>query len=122
MESTINQYIYKGGVYGNVEFPTEPQDFDVVDAFLRVGSDANTLNGDPLPLPGSVTVAIVDGSGTSQASQAAETRLQAVGFDVTGCRAHRRSDRRPRPWSNTPKTPRSRRRRRRRWPSRSRAR
>jgi len=84
MESTINQYLYKGGAYGNVEFPTEPQDFDIVDTFLGVGPNANTLNGDALPDPGSVTVAIVNGSGTSQAGQAAETGLQTLGFDVTG--------------------------------------
>ena len=84
MESGINQYIYEGGAYGNVEFPTEPQDFDVVDQFLGVGSDANTLNGDPLPTPGSVTVSILNGSGTYSAGQTAETGLQALGFDVVG--------------------------------------
>jgi LCP family protein required for cell wall assembly len=84
MESDVNQYDYEGGAYGNVEFPTEPQDFDVVDQFLGVGANANTVNGEPLPDPGSVTVSILNGSGTSSAGQTAETGLHALGFDVTG--------------------------------------
>jgi LCP family protein required for cell wall assembly len=84
MESDINQYIYEGGAYGNVEFPTEPQDFDVVDQFLGVGPGANTLNGEPLPSPSSVTVSIENGSGIYSAGQTAETALQALGFDVVG--------------------------------------
>ena len=84
MESNINQYLYKGGEYGNVEFPSEPQDFDVVDQFLGVGSGANTLTGDPLPSPGAVTVAVVNGSGSYSAGQVAESGLQALGFDVVG--------------------------------------
>jgi len=84
MESDINQYIYEGGAYGNVEFPTEPEDFDVVDQFLGVGPNTNTLNGEPLPSPSSVTVSILDGSGTSAAGQTAEAGLQALGFDVVG--------------------------------------
>jgi hypothetical protein len=83
-ESDINQYIYEGGAYGNVEFPIEPQDFDVVDQFLGVGTNANTLNGEPLPSASSVTVAVEDGSGIDSAGQTAETALQALGFDVVG--------------------------------------
>jgi LCP family protein required for cell wall assembly len=84
MESDVNQYFYKGGSYGNVEFPTEPEDFDVVDQFLGVGTDANTLTGDPLPSPSAVTVAVVDGSGIYSAGQTADTALSALGFDVVG--------------------------------------
>jgi len=84
MESDINQYDYEGGAYGNVEFPTEPQDFDVIDQFLGVGATSNTLTGEPLPSPGSVSVAIENGSGYYSAGQTAETGLQALGFDVTG--------------------------------------
>jgi hypothetical protein len=67
-----------------VEFPTEPQDFDVIDQFLGVGATSNTLTGEPLPSPGSVRVAIENGSGYYSAGQTAETGLQALGFDVTG--------------------------------------
>jgi hypothetical protein len=84
MESDINQYIYEGGGYGNVEFPSEPQDFDVIDQFLGAGPDANTLNGEPLPSPASVTVSIEDGSGIYSAGHTAAAGLQALGFDVTG--------------------------------------
>jgi LCP family protein required for cell wall assembly len=82
MESDINQYLYAGGSYGNVEFPSEPQDEDVVDQFLGVGSNINTLTGDPLPTPQSVSVAVLDGSGDSSAGETAETGLQSLGFDV----------------------------------------
>ncbi len=82
MESDINQYIYDGGAYGNVEFPSEPQDYDVIDQFLGIQPDVNTFTGQALPTPGSVTVAVLDGSGDSSAGETAETGLKALGFDV----------------------------------------
>jgi LCP family protein required for cell wall assembly len=82
MESNLNQYFYDGGGYGNVEFPSEPQDDDVIDQFLGIGSDVNTFTGQPLPAPGAVTVAVLDGSGDSASGETAETGLRSLGFDV----------------------------------------
>jgi LCP family protein required for cell wall assembly len=84
MESAINQYFYEGGAYGNVEFPSEPQDVNVIDQFLGTGPDANTLNGEPLPGPATVAVSIENGSGIYSAGQKAASGLQALGFDVIG--------------------------------------
>jgi LCP family protein required for cell wall assembly len=82
MVSDINQYFYKGGAYGNVEFPIEPQDQQVIDQFLGDNPAANTLTGDPLPAPSSVSVAVLNGSGTSEAGTTVQAGLQALGFNV----------------------------------------
>ncbi len=82
MESDINQYLYDGGAYGNVEFPSEPQDNDAIDQFLGIKADVNTFTGETLPAPSSVTVAVLDGSGTPAPGETAEASLRALGFDV----------------------------------------
>jgi hypothetical protein len=82
--SEINQYIYQGGAYGNVEFPQEPDDFNVIDQFLGTNPTINTLTGDALPAPSTVTVAIENGSGTTEAGITAENGLKTLGFNVAG--------------------------------------
>ncbi len=82
MVSDINQYAYEGGAYGNVEFPTQPEDQQIIDQFLGDNPNANTLTGDPLPSPSAVSVAILNGSGTSEAGTTAEAGLRALGFNV----------------------------------------
>jgi len=82
MESSINQYSYKGGGYGNVEFPSEPQDFAVIDQFLGTAPDVDTIDGSTLPAPGAISVAVEDGSGVEAAGQDAEAGLKALGFNV----------------------------------------
>jgi len=84
MVSDINQYIYKGGAYGNVEFPIQPQDQQVIDQFLGVEAGIDTIGGGPLPPPPSVTVSILDGSGDAEAGVTAQQGLAALGFNVLG--------------------------------------
>ena len=84
MVGSFGQYYYEGGGYGDVEFPSEPQDQAVIDAFLEVGTTTDTMNGGLLPDPSTVSVSILDGSGYSSAGTRAESGLQALGFNVVG--------------------------------------
>jgi LCP family protein required for cell wall assembly len=84
MVGSFGQYYYEGSGYGDVEFPSEPQDQSVIDQFLGVTASTDTLNGGALPNPSTVSVSILDGSGISSAGSTAETGLQALGFTVVG--------------------------------------
>ena len=82
---TVDQfgsYDYKGGAYGDVEFPAEPADQQAIDQFLGSKSTDDTFAGGPLPSPTTVTVSVMNGSGA--ANQAFETAnsLRALGFQI----------------------------------------
>jgi len=71
-----------GNAYGDVEFPSEVQDQQVIDQFLGLSPTDNTMTGKPLPSPGSVTVSVMNGTGvTDQATQTSQA-LQALGFKI----------------------------------------
>jgi LCP family protein required for cell wall assembly len=76
-------YVYKGGSYGNIEFPAEPQDHAAVDQFLGLTStNEDTYSGGTLPSPAKVTVSVLNGSGaTNQATDTAQS-LAALGFHI----------------------------------------
>jgi hypothetical protein len=76
-------YVYKGGAYGNIEFPAEPQDHAAVDQFLGLSSpNEDTYSGGALRPPSTVTVSVLNGSGvTNQATDTAQS-LAALGFHV----------------------------------------
>lgn len=81
---TFGTYIYEGGDFGYVEFPTEPAGQQAVDTFLGVGPDTNTMTGEQLPHPSAVTVSVLDGTGApGQATQTAAA-LGNLGFHMVG--------------------------------------
>ena len=83
---TVDQagtYHYKGGDYGDTEFPDQPQDQQVVDQFLGVGSQTNTMTDSALPGPGAVTVSVLNGTGTHQQAATTAAALKAIGFHAT---------------------------------------
>ncbi len=82
MVGTFGTYIYQGGDFGYIEFPTEPLDHNVVDRFLGVQAGTNTMTGAPLPAPSTVTVSVVDGTGTPSTATAASAGLGRLGFHV----------------------------------------
>ncbi len=78
----FGNYVYEGGSYGDIEFPSEPQDHAAVDKFLGLKADADTYSGGALPSPSSVTVAVMNGSSaTNQATDTAQS-LKALGFTI----------------------------------------
>jgi LCP family protein required for cell wall assembly len=78
----FGNYVYQGGSYGDIEFPSEPQDHAAVDAFLGLKANADTYSGGALPSPSSVTVSVMNGSGAyNQATDTAQS-LKALGFTI----------------------------------------
>ena len=75
---------YEGGSYGDVEFPSETQDLSAIDEVLGIGANTDSLTGNPLPAPTSVSVSVLNGTGAE--NQAADTgsALTALGFHVAG--------------------------------------
>jgi LCP family protein required for cell wall assembly len=80
----FGSYVYKGGSYGDIEFPSSVPDNLVIQKFLGIGPTTDTMTGLPLPAPGAVTVSVLNGSGVS--GQAGDTgdALTALGFHVVG--------------------------------------
>ena len=76
--------IYQGGNYGDVEFPTQVQDQQVIDEVLGIGATTDSMTGRALPAPSSVTVSVMNGTGAyNQASDTADA-LTALGFHTVG--------------------------------------
>jgi LCP family protein required for cell wall assembly len=78
----FGDYVYKGGSYGDIEFPAEPQDHAAIDQFLGLKAGDDTYSGGALPAPSTVTVSVENGSGaTNQATDTADS-LKALGFEI----------------------------------------
>jgi LCP family protein required for cell wall assembly len=77
-------YYYEGGNYGDVEFPTQPVDTQVVDQFLGLGAGVDTLNGGVLPAPSAVQVSVENGTGAANQATTTSASLKALGFNVVG--------------------------------------
>jgi len=80
----FGNYIYQGGDYGDIEFPSQPQDQSVVDQFLGVPATTDTMNGTSLPAPSSVTVSVLNGSDTYNQATGTATALGQLGFKIVG--------------------------------------
>jgi hypothetical protein len=80
----FGSYLYGGSYYGDVEFPSNSQDDQVIDQFLGVGPDIDTMTGKELPPPSSVTVSVLNGSGVSGQAGSTGTALTGLGFKVLG--------------------------------------
>jgi len=82
--TNFGSYDYQGENMGDVVFPVEANDQQVINKFLGESAGTNTMTGKSLPSPQSVSVNVINGSGTSdQASQVANG-LQALGFNTVG--------------------------------------
>ncbi len=79
----FGDYIYKGGAYGDIEFPSEPLDRNTVKQFLGLSAaNADTYAGGALPAPSTVTVSVLNGSGAyNQATDTAQS-FRALGFGI----------------------------------------
>jgi len=80
----FGSYLYKGGYYGDIEFPSNVQDNQVVDQFLGIGATTDTMTGKPLPAPSTVTVSVLNGSGVANQATTTSTALGALGFNMVG--------------------------------------
>jgi LCP family protein required for cell wall assembly len=76
--------MYQGQSYGDVEFPAQSQDQSVIDQVLGIGPDIDSMTGEPLPTPSSVTVSVMNGTGAADQAGATATSLGALGFHTVG--------------------------------------
>lgn len=76
--------MYQGQSYGDSEFPSETQDQATIDQVLGIDANTDSMTGEPLPAASSVTVSVMNGTGTY--NQAADTAasLAALGFHTVG--------------------------------------
>jgi LCP family protein required for cell wall assembly len=80
----LGNYYYKGSNYGDVEFPIQPLDTQTVDQFLGVSSTTDTVNGGTLPPASSVTVSVLNGSGSYNQAATTSAALGQLGFNMVG--------------------------------------
>jgi len=75
------EYFYRGGDYGDVVFPVQPEDAQVVAQFLGT-SAVQDPSGDALPSPSSISVAVENGGGQYDEGAKTSSALQALGYQV----------------------------------------
>ena len=80
----FGSYLYKGARYGDVEFPSNVLDNQVIAQFLGIGPNIDTMTGKPLPAPAAVTVSVLNGTGVANQATDTSTALKALGFSVVG--------------------------------------
>jgi LCP family protein required for cell wall assembly len=81
---TDGDLIYQGGNYGQVEFPAQSQDQGAIDQVLGIGPTTDSMTGNPLPVPSSVTVSVMNGTDISNQAADTASTLSALGFDTVG--------------------------------------
>jgi LCP family protein required for cell wall assembly len=81
---TFGTYRYRGFPKGDVEFPAQPTDQAIIDQFLGINNDTNSLTGQPLPSPRSVTVSVLNGTGVATQAGTTSQELGRLGFQMVG--------------------------------------
>jgi hypothetical protein len=76
------EYFYQGGDYGDVVFPVQPQDQEVVSQFLGTTTNEDA-SGHALPSPGSFTIAVENGSGAYNQGATTRAALEQLGYQVS---------------------------------------
>ena len=76
-------YFYRGSGYGDVVFPVQPEDSQVVAQFLGTEPTRDSSGGRALPSPGSFTVAVENGSGKYNQGANTSSALGALGYHVS---------------------------------------
>jgi len=76
--------MFRGANYGDAEFPAQSQDQSVIDQVLGIGATTDSLTGDPLPAPSSVTVSVMNGTGAYDQAGDTASALSALGYQTVG--------------------------------------
>jgi LCP family protein required for cell wall assembly len=80
----FGSYIYKGADYGDIEFPASAQDQQVIDQFLHVGPATDTMTGQKLPAPSTISVSVLNGTGAYNQATDTSSALGGLGFNMVG--------------------------------------
>ena len=76
--------VYEGSNYGDVEFPAEAQDLASIEQLLGIGPTTDSMTGNPLPAPASVSVSVLNGTGVYNQATDTATALTALGYHLVG--------------------------------------
>lgn len=79
----FGSYYYDGYDYGDVVFPVEPTDNQIIDNFLGSTNKIDALTGKPLPASSSITVSVMNGSGISNQATTTANGLKELGFNIS---------------------------------------
>ena len=82
--TSFGDYYFDDYDYGDVTFPSESVDQQVINKFLGVSNSTDTMTGKPLPNPHAVNVNVVNGSGISEQATQTTSALQSLGFNMVG--------------------------------------
>jgi LCP family protein required for cell wall assembly len=80
----FGSYEYQGASYGDIEFPASAQDQQVIDQFLGIDANTDSMTGQKLPAPAGVSVSVLNGTGAYNQATDTKSALQALGFNVVG--------------------------------------
>lgn len=80
----FGDYIWNGNDYGDVVFPAEANDQQVINQFLGVSNASNTMTGNPLPNPSSIAVNVINSSGILDQASQTTAALHTLGFNTVG--------------------------------------
>jgi LCP family protein required for cell wall assembly len=78
----FGSYDYQDNNMGDVVFPWQPSDQQVIDQFLGNNSSIDTMTGKSLPTPQSVGINVINGSGVSNQAAVISDGLQKIGFNI----------------------------------------
>jgi LCP family protein required for cell wall assembly len=76
--------IYQGVNKLQVEFPAQSQDLATIEQVLGIKSNIDPMTGNPLPPASSVTVSVLNGTGTTNQASDTGAALTALGFHTVG--------------------------------------
>ncbi|MGA2522491.1 MAG: LCP family protein, partial [Acidimicrobiales bacterium] len=76
--------VFQGGNYGDVEFTSQSQDQSVIDQVLGIDASTDSMTGQPLPSPSSVSVSVMNGTGAYNQASDTAAALSALGFNTVG--------------------------------------
>ncbi len=79
----FGSYIFQNYNYGDVVFPVNPMDHNVIDQFLNIKPNINPLNNQLLPSPSSIKLNVVNGSGVNNQATQASDQLAKLGFKIS---------------------------------------
>ncbi|MHB1864894.1 MAG: LCP family protein [Candidatus Saccharimonadales bacterium] len=80
----FGSYYYEGYNMGDVVFPIEQTDQQIINKFMGANGTTNTMTGKALPQPQSVAVNVINGSGVANQASVVSDGLQKLGFNISG--------------------------------------
>jgi len=78
----FGNYYFEGENFGDVVFPVEPTDQNIINTFLGSSNNIDTMTGKPLPSPSTISVSVMNGSGVSGQASTIANGLKNLGYTI----------------------------------------